>query len=242
VRVLPFLNGATVARPLPRAGLKGWRRRSVAAGHQSHCRGELSGDLVGADSSSTLATAILISGVSKPDRGQEPLRLAVTVIYAEHCARMTCAVSTGVPRRDQHPRPATAATDERPRQGRRNPDVAAPDHGALTATARRTGPVRPSGSGLARGPAAPATANCTESPAATGTPGDRAALAPRSDRPPACPEFPAPPVGRPRTIRSIRRLVLRLVWGDSTWGYRDRIEIVTGCHAKEMSCTNAVHR
>ena len=39
--------------------------------------------------------------------------------HAEHCAMMTrCAVSTGLPRRDQHARVAAAAADQRPRQRR----------------------------------------------------------------------------------------------------------------------------
>lgn len=120
------------------------------------------------------------------------------MLYVERWATMRCVVSTGVPRRDQHSDPTAAASDERPRQGRRNPRATAPDHGARTAPARRPGPVHPSGSGLARGPAAPATANRAQPAAAAGAPGDRTALAPRSDRPPACQEFPAPP-GRTAT-------------------------------------------
>jgi hypothetical protein len=39
-----------------------------------------------------------------------------------------CAVSTGLPRRDQQPRTTAAPTDQRPAQGRRDPASAAPDH------------------------------------------------------------------------------------------------------------------
>lgn len=111
---------------------------------------------------------------------------------------MRCAVSTGLPRRDQRPRAATTTADERPRQGRRDPRAPAPDHGPATTATRRPGPVHASGPGLAGSPVAPAATNRAEPPAAAGAPGDRAALAPGPDRPPACQKFPAPP-GRTAT-------------------------------------------
>ncbi|MFI5898390.1 integrase core domain-containing protein [Actinoplanes sp. NPDC051513] len=69
-------------------------------------------------------------------------------------------------------------------------------------------------------PATPATPNRAEPVAATRAPGDRAALAPRSDRPPTRPTVPSPRPGRPPTTRSIRTLVLRLASENTSWGYR----------------------
>ena len=48
----------------------------------------------------------------------------------------------------------------------------------------------------------------------------RAPLAPRSGRAPALPPVAAPEPGRPRTVRSIRALVLWLVRENPGWGYR----------------------
>ena len=85
---------------------------------------------------------------------------------------------------------------------------------------RRPGPIHPGGPGLAGRLVAPATARRAEPFATADASGDRAALAPGPDRPPTRPAFPTHQVGRPRTVRSIRRLVLRLARENSTWGYR----------------------
>src|SRR4051794_11803383 len=102
-----------------------------------------------------------------------------------------CAVSTGLPRRDQRARTAAAATDDRPGQGRRNPRAPAPDRRLRTAPARREDPVHPGRPGAARRAAAPATPRRPTPHPAAGPPGNRTALAPQSDRLPARDRLPA---------------------------------------------------
>src|SRR3954470_69148 len=90
---------------------------------------------------SSVLVSAMITQAKSPTRSPA-VRLEAAVIYVEHCARMNrCAVSTGLPRRRQHPRTATAAADERLDQRCRDPGAAASDHRPRTTTARRESPL-----------------------------------------------------------------------------------------------------
>ena len=131
------------------------------------------------------------------------------------------AVATGLPRRDKRMCHAASTADEQPGQGRGNPRVAPSDHAAAAAT----GPERPqfhrSGRALLaallhqlplnvlrrllRLLVRPDTAlRWHRDPLAR-----RHAVWSRPKRP-----------GRPRTVRSIRTVVLRLARENPSWGYR----------------------
>src|SRR5260221_7148786 len=94
------------------------------------------------------------------------------------------AATTGVPRRDERPRDATTAADERPGQGRRDPRPAPPDHGARTPTRQAEVAVRPDRPGVAGSAAPPAADAGATRPASAGAPRHHPAVAPRPDRPP----------------------------------------------------------
>jgi hypothetical protein len=124
----------------------------------------------------------------------------------------SCAASAGVPGRDERAGHAAAAADQRPRQGRRDPGLAPPDHSSRTATPRP----RSQGSIRSRRPS-PARGLLHLLPRKTlhqirlmvrpdtvlrwhrDLIAARHARISRPNR-----------VGRPRTVRSIRQLVLRL--------------------------------
>ena len=133
-----------------------------------------------------------------------------------------CAVSTGLPRRDQRVGDAAAASDERPGQGRGDPCHTPPDHGPRTATPQpgTQDPIRSHRPGLPGRSARPAATRCPASCAAVGAAGDGAAVAPRTHRRPPRPDLTTEAFRRPRTVRSIRVVVLRLARENSTWGYR----------------------
>lgn len=117
------------------------------------------------------------------------------------------AAATGLPRPDQHLRPTSPTSHERSRQGHRDPRAATPDRTATTPTQQHQGEAQ-----LA----------------------DRALLAALLHQLPhqilrwhrdlhrrhhATTSRPKGP-GRPRTIRSIRVLVLRLAKENPSWDYR----------------------
>src|SRR2546421_3333418 len=54
-----------------------------------------------------------------------------------------CATPTGLPERDERVRVTTAASGERPRQGRRDPGATPPDHGPAAATGHEPAAILP---------------------------------------------------------------------------------------------------
>ena len=131
-----------------------------------------------------------------------------------------CAAPTGLPGCDECVRVTTAASGERPGQGRRDPGAASPDHGPGTAARHEPAAVLP------RRPAFLADLLHRLPRDVLG----RFRLLIRPDtvlrwhrnllaRRHAARSRPRRP-GRPRTVRSIRLLVLRLARENPCWGYR----------------------
>ncbi len=131
---------------------------------------------------------------------------------------ISCAASTGLSERDERVRVTAAASGERPGQGRGDPGAAPPDHGAGTGSWARPGRGSP-------WPIGRSWPHCC-----TGSPGNvlgRLRLLIRPDtvlrwhrdllaRRHAARSRPKSP-GRPRTVRSIRQLVLRLAGENPSW-------------------------
>jgi hypothetical protein len=122
-----------------------------------------------------------------------------------------CAASTGVPRRHQRVRVAPASPGERTRQGRGNPRPPSPNHRAATPVGAGQAPVRAGRQGIAGSAPAPAPAVLLGELRLLVRPDTvlrwhRNLLARRH----AAVSRPKNP-GRPRTVGSIRALVLRLV-------------------------------
>src|SRR5258707_8811726 len=133
---------------------------------------------------------------------------------------MDRAAATGLPRCDERVRAATAAAGEQPGQGRGDPHAAPPAHGPAAAARPGRGPV-PRADGALLGALLHRLPRDVLK---------RLHLAVRPDtvlrwhrdliaRGHARRSRPRSP-GRPRTVRSIRALVLRLVRENPGWGYR----------------------
>ncbi|MBP2328811.1 hypothetical protein JOF56_009196 [Kibdelosporangium banguiense] len=120
------------------------------------------------------------------------------------------ATATGLPRPDQHLRPASPAPNERPRQGHRDPHAAPPDRSAATATRWHTGAIQSSRPGTTRRSPAPTTTSDIEQTPPAGTPRHHPALAPRTTPPTPRRSIPAKMSRTAPHHRSIRVLVMRL--------------------------------
>src|ERR1019366_1404198 len=132
---------------------------------------------------------------------------------------MICrAAAPGLPRPDEHVHAHAPAAHERAGEGHRDPGAAAPAH--RPATPGRQARVHPDRSHGARRAAPPPPGGEAAPAPAAGTPGHAAALAPRPDQGRHAATCGPKRRGRPRTVRSIRALVLPLARENSSWGYR----------------------
>ena len=130
-----------------------------------------------------------------------------------------CAASIGVSRRDERVRVTAASSGERPGQRYGDLGAAPPGHGAGTAAAGDPAAVRPRRPGVPARPAAPDPTRRARPVPAADPAGHGAALAPEHAGEPPRGQIPAQ-APRPRTVRSIRQLVLRLAQENPSWGYR----------------------
>ena len=145
----------------------------------------------------------------------------VALQRSTRCGMMIgCAASTHLPGCDQRVRVTAAAPDERPGQGRGNPGATPPGRDAGAAAGHDPAAVLPRRPGVPGRPAAPAPTRRAGPVPAADPARDGAALAPGPAGAPPRGQVPPQAPGRPRTVRSIRLLVLRLARENPCWGYR----------------------